>query len=51
MDRLHVEDRQKEHERLCADGFRVLAIASRDVESRGAAPYGKADESELVLKG
>jgi Mg2+-importing ATPase len=51
MDQLHVEDLQKEHERLCADGFRVLAIASKDVESRGTAPYGKADESELVLKG
>jgi Mg2+-importing ATPase len=51
MDSLHTGDMEKEHERLCSDGFRVLAIASKDVEPRGSAPYGKADESDLVLHG
>jgi P-type Mg2+ transporter len=51
MDALNLEALEQEHARLCADGFRVLAIASKDVPSRGAAPYGKADEAELVLHG
>ena len=56
MDHPHVEQLKKEYERISADGFRVLAIASKDVAPRGivagdATPYSKADESELVLKG
>jgi P-type Mg2+ transporter len=51
MDQLHTVEMEKEHARLCSDGFRVLAIASKDVEPRGSAPYGKADESDLVLHG
>ncbi len=56
LDLRHIEDLNKEHERLSADGFRVLAIASKDVVPRGtaagdAAPYGKADERDLILRG
>lgn len=36
-------------ERLFADGFRVLAVASRAVEVRAA--YGRDDERDLVLRG
>jgi P-type Mg2+ transporter len=56
MDHQHIEDLKKEYERLSADGFRVLAIATKDVEPRGAVaagatPYGKADEQDLILRG
>jgi Mg2+-importing ATPase len=56
MDHQHIEDLKKEYEQLSADGFRVLAIATRDVEPRAAAvghatPYSKADECDLVLRG
>jgi len=47
---------KKEYERLSTDGFRVLAIATKDVAARGkaadgATPYGKADECDLILNG
>jgi Mg2+-importing ATPase len=56
MDSILIEELKEEYERLSADGFRVLAIASKEVEPRGvvagdATPYGKADESDLVLNG
>jgi Mg2+-importing ATPase len=56
MDHPHIESLKAEHERLSAEGFRVLAIATRDLEPRGvvkgdATPYGKADECNLVLEG
>jgi P-type Mg2+ transporter len=56
MDHQHIEDLKKEYERLSTDGFRVLAIASKDVTPRGvvagdATPYSKADEFELILRG
>jgi Mg2+-importing ATPase len=56
MDHAHIDDLKKEHERLSADGFRVLAIATKDIEPRGvvagdATPYSKADECELILNG
>jgi Mg2+-importing ATPase len=56
MDHPHIEGLKKEYEKLSADGFRVLAIATKDVESRppvaGAeVPYGKTDECDLVLDG
>jgi Mg2+-importing ATPase len=44
-----IEDLKEEYERLSSDGFRVLAIAYRDLEPKSA--YAKSDESELVLKG
>ena len=56
MDHRHIEELKKEYERLSADGFRVLAIATKDVAPHGvvagdATPYGKADECDLVLNG
>lgn len=56
MDHAHIDELKKEHERLSADGFRVLAIASKDIVPRGvvagdSTPYSKADEAELFLKG
>jgi Mg2+-importing ATPase len=56
MDHEHIENLKKEYERLSADGFRVLAMASKDVEPRQAVshdqtPYGKADERDLILQG
>ncbi len=51
-----LEDLREEYERLSAEGFRVLAIASKELEPRGivkgdATPYGRADEADLVLNG
>jgi P-type Mg2+ transporter len=56
LDHQHMEDFNKEHERLSADGFRVLAIATKDLQPRGtmaggATAYGKADECDLILRG
>jgi len=56
IDRAHIDNLEKEHELLCADGFRVLALASADVDPRVTGrgdpiPYGKADERDLVLEG
>ena len=56
LDPVHIEALKKEHERLSADGFRVLAIATKDVAPRGtaaggAAPYEKSDERDLILRG
>ena len=52
----HIDELKKEYEQLSADGFRVLAIASKDVVPRGvvagdATPYSKADECDLILNG
>ncbi len=44
-----LERLEREFERLSADGFRVLAIACRDVEAQPA--YGRDDEHDLVLRG
>jgi len=49
MDPILIQDLRDEYERLSADGFRVLAVAYKDLESRPA--YSKDDESDLVLKG
>jgi P-type Mg2+ transporter len=56
LDQLQLENVKKEYEQLCGDGFRLLAIAYKDVEPRGpvaagATPYGKADEQDLILRG
>jgi P-type Mg2+ transporter len=56
MDPQDCEDLKKCYQELSADGFRVLAIASKDVDARpvvaGApTPYGKADECDLILRG
>ena len=49
MDPILLQDLKEEHDRLSADGFRVLAIAYRDCEQKAA--FGKDDEQNLVLKG
>ena len=56
MDHVHIEELKKEYERLSAEGFRVLAIASKEVPAHGtiasgATAYGKDDEHDLVLDG
>jgi Mg2+-importing ATPase len=56
IDQAHIEELKKEYDRLSADGFRVLALATADVEPRvsstgDAVPYGKGDERDLVLQG
>ena len=56
LDQRHIEELTKEYERLSGDGFRVLAIATKDLEprstvARDTTPYGKADECELILRG
>lgn len=56
MDHAHIDQLKLEYERLSADGFRVLAIASKDIPPRqpapaGSTPYSKTDESDLILKG
>jgi P-type Mg2+ transporter len=56
MDHPHIEQLRKEYELLSADGFRVLAIATKDGPPHKsvlahATPYGKADECDLILEG
>lgn len=56
MDHAHIDGLKIEYERLSVDGFRVLAIASKDVVPRGivagdATPYSKVDECDLILNG
>lgn len=52
MDNVLIDDLRIEYERLSRDGFRVLAIASKDVEPKGeSAGYGRDDERDLVLNG
>jgi magnesium-transporting ATPase (P-type) len=49
MEPVLIGDLIQEYNDLSADGFRVLAVASRPLDKRAA--YTKADESELILKG
>jgi P-type Mg2+ transporter len=56
IDHLLIQELKEEYEQLSADGFRVLAIASKDLAPRGivaagSTPYSKADECDLVLNG
>jgi P-type Mg2+ transporter len=56
MDHMFIEELKEEYEQLSADGFRVLAIASKEVDPRGTVagdhtPYSKADEVDLILNG
>ncbi|MGO8750503.1 MAG: magnesium-translocating P-type ATPase [Thermoguttaceae bacterium] len=46
---LMITELKEECDALSADGFRVLAVAYRDMERRAA--YSKDDEHELILKG
>ena len=49
MEPVLIDDLREEYQSLSADGFRVLAVAYRDLEKRAA--YTKDDEQDLVLKG
>ncbi|HLX11568.1 MAG TPA: magnesium-translocating P-type ATPase, partial [Bacteroidota bacterium] len=49
IDPILISDLQEEYERLSSDGFRVLALAYKDMESKQA--YTKEDESGMILKG
>jgi P-type Mg2+ transporter len=49
MDPLLLEDLKEEYDKLSADGFRVIAMAYRDLEPKAA--YHKEDEKDLILKG
>ncbi len=56
MDHEHIDTLKQEYEQLSRDGFRVLAIASKETPKRHVSdghetPYGKVDECELILKG
>ncbi|MDB5386102.1 MAG: mgtA 1 [Planctomycetaceae bacterium] len=56
MDHEHIDRLKQEYERLSSDGFRVLAIASKDLPPHAAnashaTPYTKADETDLILNG
>src|SRR6185369_11153929 len=42
-------DLKEEFDRLSADGFRVLAVAYRDLDAKPA--YSKDDEKDLILRG
>jgi Mg2+-importing ATPase len=46
---LLVIDLEEEYQDLSADGFRVLAVAYKDLELKPA--YAREDESDLILKG
>ena len=47
---LIISDLKVEYDNLSADGFRVLAIAYKDLDNQKEA-YSKDDEKELILKG
>ena len=49
MEKIFVDDMREEHNALCEDGFRVLAVAYKDLEQKSA--YSREDEKDLVLKG
>jgi len=49
MDPVFLFDLKEEYEALNADGFRVLAVAYKELEHRATAT--KADETDLILKG
>jgi Mg2+-importing ATPase len=49
MDQILIDDLRLEYEALSADGFRVLAVAYKDVPRQAA--YTKADENDMVLRG
>jgi Mg2+-importing ATPase len=50
MENLILRDLQEEYDALSRDGYRVLAVAYRDMDAPKAA-YSKADEVDLVLRG
>jgi len=50
MEELILTDLKEEYDNLSADGFRVLAIAYKDMDNKKEV-YSKDDEKELILKG
>jgi Mg2+-importing ATPase len=48
-EQLLIDELKEEYDQLSADGFRVLAIAYKDLERQPV--YSKDDESDLILKG
>ena len=56
MDHAHIDTLKAEYDQLSADGFRVLAIACKEIDPRGTVagdttPYSQSDESDLILNG
>jgi len=49
MDPILIDDLRLEYEALSEDGFRVLAVAYKDVPHKPA--YSKEDENDMVLRG
>ena len=49
IERVIIDDLREEHDQLNMDGFRVLAVAFKDLEDKPS--YGKDDECDLILKG
>jgi P-type Mg2+ transporter len=49
MEPILIGDLMKQCQDLSMDGFRVLAVAYKHLQTR--ATYSKDDESELILKG
>jgi Mg2+-importing ATPase len=49
MEQLLVDELHEEYDKLSAEGFRVLAIAYKDVDAKAA--YSKDDENDLILLG
>jgi Mg2+-importing ATPase len=49
IEHLIIQDLRAEYEELSSDGFRVLALAYKDLDAKDA--YTKADETGLTLKG
>ena len=50
MDQIMLTDLKEEYDSLSADGFRVLAVAYKDMQVNKDV-YSKEDEQELILKG
>jgi Mg2+-importing ATPase len=49
MRQIYLDDLRIEYEQFSADGFRILAVAYRDVETKTS--YSRDDEKDLVLRG
>ena len=49
LEYVFIQDLKEEYEALSEDGFRVLAVAYKDVPRKAA--YSKADECDMILRG
>jgi Mg2+-importing ATPase len=49
VEQLIIDDLREEYQRLNSEGFRVLAIAYKDLDAKPA--YSKDDEKDLILRG